>query len=308
MSTDKQLVSTQSLGRVTIVPKGEYNSTTEYSPLDLVIYGGSSYLAKKTCTGKTPGNVGFWQLVALGGAGNPNIDNDGILYWPLKASDSVITAATDRVAVQRMFRFVNKANGTIPVNQCVVNTGTTLLFGGTSPDNLSQRIVETDFSGNALTNRDASFTTLGHFNDMSYYDGQIVTVDSLTGILHIIDYATLTETRSVEIDKPTQDSSVIKSEDPFRVLLSLFDLSENHRQSLPRRSRSLPRRQTPRHPRGWPGSRHCHATWRDPRGCFRQTGWRLQQSGRDGLLSGRGGRRKVRGHELLHAPADGARC
>lgn len=135
----------------------------------------------------------------------PTANGDGTWTWAAQNNGATIT----KVQLQRMFRFVNKAGGTIPVNQCVVNTGGTLLFGGTSPDNLSQRIVETDFSGNALANRDASFTTLGHFNDMTYYNGQIVTVDSLDGILHVIDYATLTETRSVEIDKPTQYDSVI---------------------------------------------------------------------------------------------------
>lgn len=130
---------------------------------------------------------------------------DGTWEWAAQNNGATIT----QVQLQRMFRFVNKAGGTIPVNQCVVNTGSTLLFGGTSPDNLSQRIVETDFSGDSLENRDATFSTLGHFNDMTYYDGQIVTVDSSDGYLHFIDYATLTETRTVEIDKPDQYDSVI---------------------------------------------------------------------------------------------------
>lgn len=81
MPTTK-LVSTQSLGRITVAPKGEYSSITEYSPLDLVTYGGSSYIAKQACVGKTPGNTDYWQLIALGGAGNPSVDSNGILSWP----------------------------------------------------------------------------------------------------------------------------------------------------------------------------------------------------------------------------------
>lgn len=43
-------------GRILIIPKGDYNASTTYEMLDLVSHGGSSWLAKKTCVGITPGN------------------------------------------------------------------------------------------------------------------------------------------------------------------------------------------------------------------------------------------------------------
>ena len=40
-------VAKQSIGRVSVIGKGQYNSETQYSPLDIVSFNGGSYLAKK---------------------------------------------------------------------------------------------------------------------------------------------------------------------------------------------------------------------------------------------------------------------
>ena len=74
-------MSTQIIGKVTINPCGNYNSSTQYSILDLVTYGGSSYLAKKNVKNITPENNNYWQLVSVGGANAPQLTN-GILSWP----------------------------------------------------------------------------------------------------------------------------------------------------------------------------------------------------------------------------------
>lgn len=53
------------LGKVTCVPRGNYNEATEYTVLDIVTYGGGSYMALKTVTGVTPSNDGTnWMLLA----------------------------------------------------------------------------------------------------------------------------------------------------------------------------------------------------------------------------------------------------
>lgn len=57
-----------SAGRVLIIPRGEYDATTSYSPLDLVSYNGSSYIAKQNTTGNLPTNTTYWQLSAYGGS------------------------------------------------------------------------------------------------------------------------------------------------------------------------------------------------------------------------------------------------
>lgn len=52
-------------GRILILPKGEYNSSTTYDYLDLVTHGGSSWLCKKKCTDVEPSksNTDYWQIV-----------------------------------------------------------------------------------------------------------------------------------------------------------------------------------------------------------------------------------------------------
>lgn len=75
-------VSRQNLGKIAIVLKGNYSSSTQYEPYDLVTYGGSSFLAKQNVKGITPGNNTYWQLIAISGSGGPALDSNGILYWP----------------------------------------------------------------------------------------------------------------------------------------------------------------------------------------------------------------------------------
>lgn len=52
-----------SAGRILIMPKGNYNAETEYQMLDLVISGGTSWLAKKPSVGIEPSkaNEEYWQ-------------------------------------------------------------------------------------------------------------------------------------------------------------------------------------------------------------------------------------------------------
>lgn len=52
-----------SAGRILILPKGEYNSSTTYEMLDLVKHNGKSWLAKKTSVGIEPSteNSEYWQ-------------------------------------------------------------------------------------------------------------------------------------------------------------------------------------------------------------------------------------------------------
>ena len=51
-----------SAGRILIMPKGDYDASTEYEMLDLVKHNGKSWLAKKTSVGVEPSdeNSGHW--------------------------------------------------------------------------------------------------------------------------------------------------------------------------------------------------------------------------------------------------------
>lgn len=54
------------LGRVGLVLQGDWNSTTQYVPLDVVSYDGNSWVARQTNTNITPNttNNAFWQLIS----------------------------------------------------------------------------------------------------------------------------------------------------------------------------------------------------------------------------------------------------
>ena len=56
-----------SAGRVLLLFKGTYSSSTQYQPMDVVYYNGSSYVSQKTSTGRTPTDYpSYWQLLAGG--------------------------------------------------------------------------------------------------------------------------------------------------------------------------------------------------------------------------------------------------
>lgn len=55
-----------SAGRVLLIPRGAYNASETYTPLDLVKYGVSTYLCKAETTGNIPTNTTYWQLFAEG--------------------------------------------------------------------------------------------------------------------------------------------------------------------------------------------------------------------------------------------------
>lgn len=53
----------QILGKVGVVPKGEYNGATRYTKLDIVKYDSQSYMALAETTGNLPTNTEYWQLL-----------------------------------------------------------------------------------------------------------------------------------------------------------------------------------------------------------------------------------------------------
>lgn len=56
-------------GRVLLIPKGAYISSTTYHMLDVVSYNGNSYVAKQTTTGNTPSaDNEYWMILASGSA------------------------------------------------------------------------------------------------------------------------------------------------------------------------------------------------------------------------------------------------
>lgn len=60
------------LGPVGYNPKGEYNSSTQYERLDVVLYSGVSYVAKQDVTGQLPTNTDYWDALGISGADMSN--------------------------------------------------------------------------------------------------------------------------------------------------------------------------------------------------------------------------------------------
>ena len=60
-------MASYTIGRVGIVAKGAYVSTSTYQPLDMVTYEDSAYICRQTSTGNTPtAGSGYWMQAARG--------------------------------------------------------------------------------------------------------------------------------------------------------------------------------------------------------------------------------------------------
>lgn len=51
----------RNLGRIGLVLRGEYDASTAYRKLDVVLYNGDSFACKADTTGNSPGNSNYWQ-------------------------------------------------------------------------------------------------------------------------------------------------------------------------------------------------------------------------------------------------------
>ena len=64
-------MSIYNLGRVLPIFTGEYDNNKTYNNLDVVLYNGSSYVAKNTTQGNLPTDENHWAIVALAGTISP---------------------------------------------------------------------------------------------------------------------------------------------------------------------------------------------------------------------------------------------
>lgn len=54
------------LGRIGLNYRGAYSASASYEKLDVVTYGGSSYIAKAAAQAKVPTNTSYWDVLAQG--------------------------------------------------------------------------------------------------------------------------------------------------------------------------------------------------------------------------------------------------
>ena len=65
-------------GRVAPIPKGEWNSSKEYSKLDIVSHNNKTFIAKKLSTGQEPIEDNQYWMVIVNTKSSPLlIDDDG---------------------------------------------------------------------------------------------------------------------------------------------------------------------------------------------------------------------------------------
>lgn len=60
------------LGRIALLPQGDYSGATAYTFLDVVRYNGASYVCKQATTGNLPTNTTYWMLLNSDGAQGTN--------------------------------------------------------------------------------------------------------------------------------------------------------------------------------------------------------------------------------------------
>ena len=113
---------TKNLGRVSIVPKGAWNSNNTYTRLDLVSHNGSSYIAKQNVpVNISLNNTNYWKLVAEKGGIGISIN-------------SIRKTGTNGLIDTYTINFTDGTNTTFNVKNG--NNISTITKTGTSPDGL----------------------------------------------------------------------------------------------------------------------------------------------------------------------------
>lgn len=182
-----------SAGRILILPKGSYDSTTTYEFLDAVYYQGSTYICKKTALNVLPSNTEYWQIMAQGTAsasvaGNYYAECDTSASTPAKvitvpATEYFVLQVGDIVNVK--FTYTNTAtNPTLNIN----NTGNKPIVYDTSA------ITSSNLWAGGEAGRITSFM----------YDGT-----NWIWISHDVDTNTLDALLDTSISSPTNKQGLI---------------------------------------------------------------------------------------------------
>lgn len=182
-----------SAGRILILPKGSYDSTTTYEFLDAVYYQGSTYICKKTALNVLPSNTEYWQIMAQGTssasvAGNYYAECDTSASTPAKvitvpATEYFVLQVGDIVNVK--FTYTNTAtNPTLNIN----NTGNKTIVYDTSA------VTTDNLWAGGEAGRITSFM----------YDGT-----NWVWISHDVDTNTLSDLLDTTISSPTNKQGLI---------------------------------------------------------------------------------------------------
>ena len=98
------MAQTYNIGKVAMTPKGAYNSSTTYAPLDIVTHNGSSYVVLQSVTGVTPPSSAYYQLIASKGDSgadgvNPTVTAGTATMLPVGSAPTVTNSGTTQTAI-----------------------------------------------------------------------------------------------------------------------------------------------------------------------------------------------------------------
>lgn len=199
-------------GRVSLVPKGAYNSATTYYPLDLVSYGDASWLCRQVCVGITPTDAAgaYWQHfgAAVGiadiytaGIVRPDgitveITSDGTISIPKATAIKLgiiqpddVTLKVDANGIASVPTASNEAKGVVQIDGDTVKIATGIIYvpkatttqlGVVKPDGSSTTVDENGVLHAAGGKRLQPQTLAAGATTLTFLDEDILTTSTIT--------------------------------------------------------------------------------------------------------------------------------
>ena len=176
------------IGRILIIPKGNYDPATPYNSLDLVRYDSKSWLCKTDgIIGITPTEGTDWTLMTEDGT--DGTDGRGIV--------NIQRTGTDPSNPLKDIYTITYTDGTTSTFTVTNGSG-----GGTTADTMLKSVYDTDDDGIVdkadIANTATNATDATNAKNLKKSDGTIVDADTITTKLSKVD---TTDNLSVELEK-----------------------------------------------------------------------------------------------------------
>ena len=156
------------LGKVSLTPKGEYSPDTAYTALDVVNYGGSSWMALKDVTGVAPAEGENWMLLAQKG-------DQGASFTRLEKTAG--TGAPGTTDTYTAYNSEGQAAGTVQVYNGMDGTGAgDFKADGTVPMTGNLQMAQHRVTGVADATEDGDAVNKGQMD--AALEGVTVTTDA----------------------------------------------------------------------------------------------------------------------------------
>lgn len=144
-----------SAGRVLIIPKGDYSASVTYGNLDMVYYGGKTYVCKKTSLNNLPTNTEYWQLMVEGVAGS---------YYGTCSTAAATAEKAVTVSADQHFALFKGATITVKFTNTNTATNPTINVNGTG----AASVV---YGSGVITTGTLSYAGTANYSMTYVYDG-----------------------------------------------------------------------------------------------------------------------------------------